>query len=129
MFKEITIRYQDKEGTEVEIQVPARYEVCRDCNGEGTELYGSMKGYAYSAEEFHDDPDFAEAYIGGNYDVACSTCRGQRVELRPDRDFCTDDQLKAIDARAELERESARQRYADREQFWAESGTPFSERY
>ena len=32
-----------------------------------------------SADQFHDDPEFAEAYFRGDYDQTCNHCAGLRV--------------------------------------------------
>lgn len=66
-----------RRGTWFEVELPATRIVCPACKGDGTELYGGLKGAAFSPGEM--EPEFAEAYFGGAYDVPCSNCRGQRV--------------------------------------------------
>lgn len=123
------LKFDTQSGRKVRVQVPAKYRVCQCCSGSGTELYGSMKGYAYSADELNDDPDFAESIMQGNYDVPCESCKGQRVELEPDLQRLSPRQKRiVISWEASLSRE-ARERQADRETYWAESGTAYSERY
>lgn len=73
-----------RDGAESEMFVACKWEVCPGCEGSGTELYGSLKGYAFSAEEWNnEDPDFREDYMSGNYDVPCSECRGRTTVKRP----------------------------------------------
>lgn len=79
----------DETGDEIRIEVPGRFEVCSQCNGEGTELYGSLKGAVFSAQDFAEDPDFAEDYFGGHCDVPCAHCHGDRVEAVPDVSQCS----------------------------------------
>jgi hypothetical protein len=70
------------------VQIPAKHEVCSDCEGHGTVLNESMRHHAYSAEEFmreFDDDERAEYFKrGGIYDVVCPTCGGKNVEKVPD---------------------------------------------
>jgi len=81
----IKIKLVSRDGwEESEIEVPAKYEVCPECEGFGTELCCSLKGHAFSAEEMHEDPDFAEAYFRGDYDVPCSCCNGRTTVAVPD---------------------------------------------
>jgi hypothetical protein len=42
--------------------------------------------YGLSAEDFDADPDFAEDYLGGKYDIACNECGGARVVAVPAHD-------------------------------------------
>lgn len=79
-----TLTYLDDEGDEVLVTFPARYEVCGDCEGHGYVLNESMRGYAYTREEFEEtfsDPDDRAQYFtrGGIYDVPCPTCSARRV--------------------------------------------------
>lgn len=58
---------------------PAERAVCPACDGDGTELRGSLKGMAFSSEEMNEDPEFRESYFRGDYDTHCSTCNGNKV--------------------------------------------------
>lgn len=73
----------------VEHTLPGKFEVCPECEGSGTELYGSLKGAVFTPEDFANDPEFAEDYFGGSYDVACSKCKGLRVVPTADLTRCT----------------------------------------
>lgn len=70
------IRPEDWNG---EITATMRYEVCDLCEGRGSHTNPSIDCCGLSAEDFADDPDFAEDYMGGAYDVTCHQCHGQRV--------------------------------------------------
>ena len=89
MQKSIEITVCDDSGNEAIFSLPAKVVVCDDCEGEGTVLNESMRGYAYTEqdEEFH-DPEFREQYFsrGGCYDVTCPTCEGRNVITVIDRD-------------------------------------------
>lgn len=67
-----------KKGNSFEVILPAKRIVCDYCNGSGTELRGGLKGCVISDESLA-DPDFCQSYFGGDYDVACSECKGLRV--------------------------------------------------
>jgi hypothetical protein len=69
---------------EVQFEVPGVYEVCGRCHGEGKHPNPAIDSNGISMEEFAEDPDFAEAYFSGCYDVICENCHGKRVEPRPD---------------------------------------------
>ncbi len=65
------------------IAAPAIKVICPSCDGEGTELCGGLKGAAFSPEEMNEDPDFRESYFGGDFDVQCSECKGEKIILEP----------------------------------------------
>ena len=67
---------------EVEVKIPAKFEVCDTCRGKGTHVHPDIDGHGISAEEWN-GPDWGEdeqeAYMSGRYDVACYECGGERV--------------------------------------------------
>lgn len=75
------ITFEDIDGTEIEL--PAKYEVCGRCRGEGNI---PLPGMAFTAEDFAEDPGFAEDYFGGFYDRECPDCHGLRVVAVVDHD-------------------------------------------
>lgn len=83
MKMEITIWSADRD-EEMTLRIPAKYEVCHRCEGRGTHVNPSIDGNGLTASDFADDPDFAEDYFGGRYDVRCYECNGKRVTLVPD---------------------------------------------
>lgn len=54
----------------------SKWRICPACHGEGTCVNPNIDSNGLSAEDFADDPDFAEAYMGGAYDVNCGACGG-----------------------------------------------------
>ena len=115
------------------ITVPARYEVCDDCDGEGAVLHEALRAHAYTMDEFHetfDDEDAAEYMKGGAgiYGVPCPTCHGARVRLMPDEDRLSARQRLILDAVRRQEDElaadlAAERRLRDRE-CWAAGERP-----
>lgn len=69
------------------IDVPMRYEVCPECEGSGTEVDPAIDCGGLTAQDFAEDPDFAESYFAGHYDRPCSHCRGKRVVDVPDLSY------------------------------------------
>jgi hypothetical protein len=61
------------------IEVEIEWAVCPTCDGKGSYTNPSIDCNGLSAEDFYDDPDFAEGYSSGMYDVTCGECRGKRV--------------------------------------------------
>lgn len=50
--------------------------ICTVCDGDGTTVNPAIDGNGLSAEDFHEDPDFAEDYMSGVYDISCRACGG-----------------------------------------------------
>lgn len=59
--------------------VPGEWEVCDLCRGNGKVVNPSVDYNGISSQEFADDPDFAEDYFGGRFDIPCPECGGKRV--------------------------------------------------
>lgn len=54
----------------------AKWMICPACGGEGTCVNPAIDDNGLTAEDFDDDPDFAENYFGGMYDQPCAACDG-----------------------------------------------------
>ncbi len=80
---------------ETEITLPLEFEVCSVCDGRGRHVNPSIDAHGLSSDDFHDDPDFAEDYFGGTYDVDCYECDGHRVVPTLNEDVATHDQKTA----------------------------------
>ena len=65
------------------IEIPARYAVCPVCHGRGSYVNPSIDSHGLTADDFAEDPDFAEDYLRGTYDVTCRSCGGRNVILVP----------------------------------------------
>lgn len=79
------------EGDDEEVEVPVSFAVCDTCDGKGKHVNPSIDSNGLSAEDFAEDPDFAENYFGGMYDVTCYGCEGKRVVPKPDFDSMNND--------------------------------------
>ena len=99
----------DDEGDELELTMPGRHVVCHRCEGRGTHVNPAVDGNGISAEEFAEDPDFAESYVRGDYDVQCEKCGGARVLVEIDRDAADPEDVRRYD---EYQLETARERDA-----------------
>jgi hypothetical protein len=82
--------------------------LCPVCRGRGSHVNPAIDGQGLTAEDFADDPDFAEDYHAGFYDQPCVECHGLRVVPQL-RDPCPalDDYRRTI---RELRREEAMER-------------------
>ena len=76
-------------GDEVELDLPAKFELCPRCRGVGSHVNPAVDGQGISQEDFDQDPDFRESYFAGVYDVACHRCQGEKVVKVLDRDRAT----------------------------------------
>ena len=79
-LKRMILTWEDDTGT---VECPAKAEVCSSCQGRGTYVNPSIDSHGLSADDFAEDPDFAEDYRSGAYDVACKSCGGSRILLVP----------------------------------------------
>ena len=61
------------------LELPAKRIICPRCDGEGKHVNPNIDGNGLSQEDFAEDPDFAESYFTGLYDVSCEECGGNRV--------------------------------------------------
>lgn len=79
---------EDDDGNEVGHRLPAKYEVCDRCCGEGSHVHPAIDGNGITASEWAEwDDEEKQDYLAGNYDVPCEKCGGQRVLLVPDLDL------------------------------------------
>jgi hypothetical protein len=75
-----TFSDEDEEGNEVEHTLRLKFEVCDTCEGRGVYVNPSIDSNGLTREDFDQDPDFAEDYFSGRYDITCAVCKGLRVE-------------------------------------------------
>ncbi len=102
-----TFELIDADGDEVQHVLPGKYEVCPRCEGAGKHDHPAFAN-GFTGEEMAEDPDFAEDYRGGRYDVTCERCAGDRVVVVVDEEKCTAVQLAALEEYREVCREIAR---------------------
>lgn len=69
-----------------EYELPCIYSVCPTCDGKGSHVNPSIDADGLTAEDFAEDPEFAESYFRGAYDMPCNECKGRRVVPDLDRD-------------------------------------------
>jgi len=112
------IQHND-DGSETEHNLPARWEICDSCCGNGTTTRhiecdgGGFTGSEW-AEACNDDPDFEENYFSGVYDRACPDCNGSGKVQVVDRDRVSPAILASMDADADEEYEYQAMRAAER---------------
>ena len=94
--------------------VPARYEVCGRCRGEGKHTNPAIDGNGITQSEMDElGDDFREDYVNGVYDIICEECKGEKVVLVPDRERCTDQQWAAWERQLQEEAEYQAERAAE----------------
>lgn len=98
----------DEDGLEEVIAFPARLAVCPTCKGKGKYVNPSIDAGGIPVSDFAEDPDFAESYFAGNYDVPCASCDGRRVVPEIDEGACTGELKDALERYREQEAERAR---------------------
>jgi len=86
----------DDDGDERDFSLPAKFVVCSRCQGAGVHVNPAIDGNGLTREDFDEDPDFAEEYFRGSYDISCETCQGARVEAQPDVSRCSFDEKRAL---------------------------------
>ena len=107
----VTVYFDDEGGDnydcEEEVTLPVRYEVCDLCDGKGSHVNPSIDCGGLTAEDFDEDPGFAEAYFNGGYDQPCNQCGGRRVVPVVDSGSCDPETLARFNDHMNLEAEMA----------------------
>jgi len=79
----IKFTYENDDGEEIEGVLPAKFEVCGRCRGNGRHVNPSIDSHGITEEEWNGpdwDDDSRHTYMSGGYDVTCESCDGKRVE-------------------------------------------------
>lgn len=121
----ITLTLYDAAGEAIELALPAKFEVCHTCSGKGTRVNPAIDGNGITAEQFAEDPEFAEGYLRGDYDIQCSACKGERVIPAIDLPRCSKAQRLQWRKHQADEAESDRDWESERFLRMAESGERF----
>ena len=100
MFTKVWVDDAEGEG-QVELVLPAKYEVCWRCEGKG--VHDCWEGGMTGDEMAEQGPDFFDDYMSGMYDTQCSDCKGQRVLLTVSRDECRAEDLVLYERHLEQE--------------------------
>ena len=108
----ITITILDDESAEQDHELPAAWAICDRCEGNGKHDPEAFRN-GFSREDFDEDPDFAEAYRAGRYDVPCEECHGSGKVLIVDADRLNDAQRAIYRRHCEAETERAAWARAD----------------
>ena len=81
------------EGTDEEMRLPARWELCGKCRGGGTQ--DCFTGGMTSSELDEAGDEFIDDYLAGHYSVPCSECGGRTTVAVVDEGQCNPAQLAA----------------------------------
>ena len=100
----VSVTLYDIDGNENFHELPAKFEVCPRCHGQGSHVNPSIDGNGLTASDFAEDPSFGEDYFSGAYDVSCYDCHGLRVVSVIDEDRCDP---KLLEAYYDQQREEA----------------------
>lgn len=103
-----------KKGNSFAVSLPSKTIVCPDCNGKGSYVNPNIDGNGINPEEFREDPDFAESYFSGLYDVACDGCKGRNVVEVVDESKLSPKMLERYHRALELEAADRREELAER---------------
>ena len=122
----ITINFtrytDDDDEVEETLTLPARMEVCDLCDGTGKVVNPSIDAGGLTQDDFDRDPDFAEEYFSGAYDIGCGQCNGSNVIPVVNEAALDDEQKKKYYQFLEQESFEAAEREADRRTMMAEMG-------
>ena len=81
---------------DIELEIPAKYELCQRCRGKGTHVNPAIDGNGLSQEDMDEaGPEFFDDYMAGVYDVACYACKGRTTVLVADTMRMSADQVTA----------------------------------
>jgi hypothetical protein len=85
--------YRDHRVSTVKVAIPRNpktkwhFIICTVCNGKGKHVNPSIDASGLTHEDFAEDPDFAEDYMSGMYDVGCTKCHsGKMVRITDDHE-------------------------------------------
>lgn len=101
----------DDDGLEHEL--PTHWVVCPTCKGAGTHVNPSIDAGGLTRDDFDADPDFAEGYLNGAYDVPCYECGGRTTVKAVDTQACSPLLLQLWNEQERARYESAREQAAE----------------
>lgn len=106
--------YETKSGRTITKNLPTKNVVCATCGGKGKHVNRAIDGHGLTQEDFDSDPDFAENYFSGWYDVNCEECQGNRVTQEVDENILTHSQRRFWQSICRVLREIHREDAAER---------------
>lgn len=75
--------------------------ICPTCEGEGKTVNPNIDAHGLTGEDFAEDPDFAEDYFSGVYDIQCRCCDGagkvRQSAIKRMRQAADDRRLRAME--------------------------------
>jgi hypothetical protein len=101
--------FTDDGDTSEDVTVRVEWGVCPTCHGRGSHVNPSIDAHGLTDEDFDADPDFAEDYLRGKYDVSCNECGGRRVVPVPADDDPNRDRV--FERQAEIAQDAREQAY------------------
>lgn len=90
-------RYVREEYGLDDFELPTTWAVCPDCRGRGAR---TLPDCVFTADDFAEDPDFADDYLSGVYDTTCERCGGRTTVRDVDERRARD--LASLEGRASL---------------------------
>jgi len=105
-MKTLTLYHDD--GTEEVTQLPGRWCICGQCDGNGTS--SAYLGAFTSSEWAEQDDDFKHDYLRGDYDRPCESCGGTGKVWSIDSRKLTKAQRQALQDEADYRAEVAAER-------------------
>lgn len=84
-----------EDGCHEQVFLPYRWEVCDVCEGRGTHVNPAIDCNGLTSEDFAQDPDFAEDYLSGAYDIPCNACGGRTTVPVVNEERCDPELLEA----------------------------------
>lgn len=79
-----------------------KWIICPACKGEGRCVNPNIDSNGLTRDDFAEDPDFAEDYLSGAYDVTCAACGGagkiEKGHLKVLAEHAADRRLAAMEA-------------------------------
>jgi predicted methyltransferase len=100
-----TVVLFDENGDDIIERVPIVFAVCPTCDGRGIHVNPSIDCNGLTRDDFDEDPDFLNEYLGGMYDVTCYECDGNNVVPIIDEHLCNPEILARIRKQQEDENE------------------------
>ena len=107
--------FEDDEGNEYVVEVPAKFVICNVCNGKGTHSL-AVDGHGITAEEWNNEWSYEEQemYMRGEYDQRCEACEGSGKLTEPNWAMMSNKEIEIISEWQREEREYAAMVAAER---------------
>ena len=67
-----------------------KWVVCTICDGRGEYINPSIDSHGLTREDFDEDPEFADDYRSGFYNMPCGLCKGRSVQPEFDENYNVD---------------------------------------